>query len=81
MLILQGGADRQVTANQAEELAVAFRTGGNRDVAVHVFPHLNHLFLNDADGNPDGYAALPSKALPPEVLGDIAQWLAEHLRS
>ncbi|HEY7530623.1 MAG TPA: alpha/beta fold hydrolase [Gemmatimonadota bacterium] len=78
-LILQGGTDRQVSPNQAEELAIAMRASGNRDITVRVFPYLNHLFLNDADGDPDGYPDLPSKALPPEVLSEVAEWLRSHL--
>jgi alpha-beta hydrolase superfamily lysophospholipase len=80
-LILQGGTDRQVSPNQAQELAIAMRASGNRDVTVRVFPYLNHLFLNDADGDPDGYPDLPSKALPPEVLSEVAGWLRTHLAS
>lgn len=79
VLILQGDNDRQVTANQAAELAVAFRAGGNRDVAIRVFPHLNHLFLEDEDGDPEKYSSLTSKSLPPSLLGEITSWTAGHL--
>jgi hypothetical protein len=79
VLILQGGTDRQVSANQAHELGVAFRAGGNRDVTVRVFPHLNHLFLEDEDGDPEKYAALSSKVLLPTVLGEITTWVGRHL--
>lgn len=79
VLILQGETDRQVTPNQAEELAVALRAGGNHDVTVRVFPQLNHLFLDDSDGDPEGYADLPSKSIPPEVLAAISDWLPQRL--
>jgi alpha-beta hydrolase superfamily lysophospholipase len=79
VLILQGGTDRQVAPHQADELAVAFRSGGNQDVTVRVFENLNHLFLEDADGDPERYGNLRSKSLPPGVLAAIADWVAGHL--
>ena len=80
VLILQGATDRQVTPEQANELAQAFRAGGNRDVTVKFFPSTDHLFLADPNGNPSGYAKLPSKSVRAEVLGTIADWLATRLR-
>lgn len=81
VLVLAGAADRQVTAEQADELGAAIRDAGNGDVTVRVFPGLNHLFLADADGtaDPARYAALPDKRVPPEVIGVLADWLAERL--
>ncbi|HET7584578.1 MAG TPA: alpha/beta fold hydrolase [Gemmatimonadaceae bacterium] len=78
VLILQGGHDVQVTPDQAPELAAAFRAGGNTHVTMHVFPTLNHLFLEDPQGETE-YAALPSKTVPPVVLGMIADWLVATL--
>jgi alpha-beta hydrolase superfamily lysophospholipase len=80
VLILQGATDRQVTPEQGPELANAFRSGGNRDVTLKVFPSTNHLFLKDSFGNPSGYGALASKSVRAEVLGTIADWLATTLR-
>jgi uncharacterized protein len=80
VLILQGATDRQVTPEQGPELAAAFRSGGNRDVTLKVFPSTNHLFLMDPFGNPSGYAALASKSVRADVLGTIADWLATKLR-
>lgn len=80
VLILQGQNDMQVTADQAPELAAAFRAGGNRDVTVRVFPGLNHLMVPDPVGLPAGYARLPSGNVAPEVLGTLADWLAAKLR-
>ena len=79
VLILQGATDQQVTPEQADTLAAAFRAGGDRDVTVRVFPATDHLFLADPSGAPAGYAALPSKAVRPEVLGAVAGWLAARL--
>jgi hypothetical protein len=78
VLILHGETDRQVAPNQAEELAVALRAGGNRDVSIRIFPHLNHLFLPDDDGDPEKYAGLSSKSLPPSVLAEISIWTVRH---
>jgi dienelactone hydrolase len=80
VLIVQGANDRQVTADQAEELGAALRQGGNRDVTVRVFPDANHLLVRDPDGTPAGYASLPSRQVLPEILGTIADWLAAKLR-
>jgi len=80
VLILQGATDRQVTPEQAVELATAFRSGGDNDVTMKAFPSTDHLFLADPVGNPSGYATLPSKNVRVEVLGTIADWLATHLR-
>lgn len=81
VLVLQGATDRQVTAEQAEELAAAVRAGGNPDVTVRILPGINHLFLLDPAGTADvaAYAALPDKAVPPQVLGPLADWLAARL--
>jgi len=80
VLILQGATDQQVTPAQAPELAAAFRSGGNRDVAMKIFPSTDHLFLADPVGNPGGYASLPSKQLRREVLGTMADWLVAHMK-
>lgn len=82
VLVLHGATDRQVTPDQAPELETAIRAGGNRDVTVRVFPALNHLFLSDAEGtaDPARYARLPEKRVPAEVLGSLADWLAQRLR-
>jgi dienelactone hydrolase len=79
VLILQGATDRQVTADQAPEIEAALRAGGNTAVTRRVFPDVNHLFLRDPSGYPEGYQRLPSKAVAPEVLGALADWLAGTL--
>ncbi len=69
-----------MTPEQADTLAAAFRGGGDPDVTLEKYPDTDHLFLADSSGIPSGYAALPSHAVRPEVLGTIADWLAEHLK-
>jgi alpha-beta hydrolase superfamily lysophospholipase len=80
VLVLQGATDRQVTAEQATELAGAFKAAGNRDVTLRVLPATNHLFLPDTNGDPAGYPALAVHAIPSATLGIIADWLVARLR-
>jgi hypothetical protein len=79
VLLLQGETDRQVSAEQVDTLAAAFRAAGNTDVTVKRLPATNHLFLSDPSGDPGGYANLPSGEVPRETLGLIADWLASRL--
>lgn len=80
-LILQGATDRQVTAEQAEGLERALHAGGNRRVTRHVFPQANHLFVQDADGSPEGYATLPNPRVRSDVLAVLTAWLRTTLRT
>ncbi|MBK6424057.1 MAG: alpha/beta fold hydrolase [Gemmatimonadetes bacterium] len=81
VLILQGALDRQVTAGQADSLAAAIRSSGNRKVEVRVFPGLNHLFLpSPTDGSPAEYTALGDARIPDEVLNTLTSWLVATLR-
>lgn len=44
-------------------------------------PDLNHLFVHDPDGFPGNYAKLPPPiVMQADVLGMIADWLAQRLR-
>lgn len=79
VLILNGGTDQQVTPEQAEELAAAIRSSGNRDVTVRVFPDLNHLFIYDQVGSPLGYGRLTRSAVEPVVVGTVVEWLVQRL--
>jgi uncharacterized protein len=79
VLILHGETDRQVTVEQAEVLATAFREGGNPDVTVRVFPDINHLMLHDPHGAPSGYASLDARTVARVVLGTLADWTADRL--
>lgn len=80
VLILQGETDQQVTPEQADTLAAAFRAGGDRDVTVRKFPATDHLFLADSVGDTSRYGMLTTRTVRPEVLGALADWLAAHLR-
>jgi uncharacterized protein len=79
VLVLHGGTDLQVPAEQAAELGAALRKAGNPDVTVRVFPGINHLLLPDPDGHPAGYVRLADRNVAPAVLGALADWLADRL--
>ena len=80
VLILQGETDRQVTADQAEELAAAIRSGGNTNVTVHLFPEANHLFVQDPIGSPTGYPQLPEGRIRNDVIIVLVGWLSDILK-
>ena len=80
VLILQGLTDTQVSPEQADTLAVAFRKGGNKDVTLRTFPATNHLFVPDTSGKFTGYTSLKDPKVRPAVLGAIADWSARVLR-
>jgi uncharacterized protein len=79
VLVLHGETDRQVTVDQAEELAGAFRAAGNPDVTVRTFPDVNHLLLRDPDGSPGDYVRLTERSVAPEVLDALVEWLMARL--
>ncbi|MGH7671054.1 MAG: alpha/beta hydrolase family protein [Gemmatimonadaceae bacterium] len=80
VLILQGETDQQVTPEQADTLAAAFRAGGDRDVTVRKFPDTDHLFLADSVGDPARYGMVATRTVRPAVLGALADWLVARLR-
>ena len=80
VLILQGLTDTQVSPEQADTLAAAFRNGGNKDVTLRKFPATNHLFVPDTSGNFAGYTSLKDPRVRPSVLGALADWAARVLR-
>ena len=75
MLLLQGGRDYQVTV--VDDLAL-WEQGlrGRENVSIRVYPADNHLFLPGS--GPSTPAELePAQHLDPDVITDIAVWLAE----
>jgi len=80
VLIVQGATDRQITADQAPEWEAAFKAAGNRDVTMRIFAEANHLLVQDPVGAAGGYAALPSKAVRPDILGAVLRWVQERMR-
>ena len=80
VLIVQGATDTQVNPDQAEELAGAFRSGGNHDVTVRVLPEINHLMVHDPNGSFADYGKLQSLSVSPVVLAEVGDWLERQLR-
>ena len=80
VLILQGSTDRAVSPEDSVRLERAIRDGGNRRVARHLFPGVNHHFQRDPIGAREGYDHLPTQDLAPEVLDTLCTWLPAALR-
>lgn len=80
ILILQGALDRQITAEQAQMLEQAARGAGNKDVSVHVFPNLNHLFLPAKTGAFSEYSSLETSTVGDDVLKILGDWLEARLK-
>lgn len=80
ILILQGELDRQVTADQATALQKAALEAGHKDVTVHIFPKLNHLFLFAKTGSFTEYPFLSTSTIGDDVLNILGVWLQEELR-
>jgi dipeptidyl aminopeptidase/acylaminoacyl peptidase len=80
ILILQGAIDRQITAEQTPMIEQAAHTAGNKDVTVHVFPNLNHLFLPAKTGAFDEYTHLETTVIPDDVLKTLGDWLEAKLK-
>ena len=77
MLILQGGRDYQVTAEEFEKWKAAL--GARRDVTFHSYPQLNHLFIAGAGPSlPAEY--LVAGHVAEEVVRDIANWIQAQRR-
>ena len=76
MLILQGGRDYQVTAEDLENWKKAL--GGRKDVEFHLYPKLNHLFF-EGEGiiTPLEYMQKHG-SVAPYVIDDIANWIADR---
>lgn len=81
VLLLHGENDRQVPVEQAAELAAVLRTrvvaSGARPAEVRVqrFPSTDHLFLEDHDGDPQGYVRLLDRTVRPSVVQAVSAWL------
>lgn len=78
-LILNGATDQQVRPEEARLLEAAMKAGGNTRVTVRILPDLNHFFIHDPSGHPEGYATLRSAKVDRETLGIVADWLVTTL--
>ena len=78
VLAIQGGLDLQVDAEQnLPQVRAALSEGGNRDVTIHRFPGLNHLFQSAGSGAPSEYFQI-DETLAPQVLDLISRWIVER---
>jgi uncharacterized protein len=81
ILVLHGALDRQVAADQAGMIEQAARAAGNKDVTVHVFPNLNHLFLPAKTGAFNEYSTLETSVVGDDVLKPLGDWLEAKLKA
>jgi fermentation-respiration switch protein FrsA (DUF1100 family) len=73
MLVLQGGRDYQVT--RADFAGWQQALGDRKNVTLKLYDNLNHLFAaGQGMATPDEYGH--PMHIAPEVIGDIATWVA-----
>jgi pimeloyl-ACP methyl ester carboxylesterase len=78
VLALNGEKDLQVPCKEnLEEIAKALKAGGNTQVTIKAFPHLNHLFQKCQTGSVSEYVKI-EETMNPEVLQTIAAWILER---
>lgn len=80
ILILQGDLDQQVIRTNAGILVDQARGAGNRQVEVHYYPTLNHLFLPSKTGDGSEYSSLTVQEIPADVIDTLTSWLVKTLR-
>ena len=75
LLVLQGLRDYQVTADQLDDWLEAL--GPRSELTVKRYEGLNHLFLR-GEGPPSPADYRKPGNVDPEVISDIAEWIAKH---
>ena len=75
LLVLQGLRDYQVTPAQLDDWLAAL--GPRANLEVHRYEGLNHLFLRGA-GPPSPADYNHAGQVDPQVIADIAGWIAKH---
>jgi len=81
VLILAGANEQQAVPAQAAAQETVFQEGGNTDVTARFLPDLNHLFVHNLDGFPQGYTKLPAPVVMDQgALDLIADWLSPRLK-
>lgn len=72
LFVAQGGRDYQVSCEDFDQWQKALV--GQKDVALRLYPDLNHLFMaGQGKSKPDEYA-VPGHVCA-EVISDIATWI------
>lgn len=77
-LIINGGKDAQVPAEQNVNGLLKAMTSNPAQVSHQIFPNLNHMFQPATTGATDEYAKI-EQTVAPEVLKTIHQWLKQQL--
>lgn len=77
VLVLNGGLDRQVPAENLDAIVAALKSGGNQRVVSTIFPALNHLFQTASTGRDDEYARI-DETLAPTALERIARFVKQQ---
>lgn len=74
VLILQGDRDVLVQKYHAEALTAELKKAGNKNVALHIFPYLTHMFTTFPYNNPDPKALSKSETVSDEFLEALKDW-------
>lgn len=75
VLALFGEKDLQVAASiNSKALVAGLKKAGNKDVKVHTFDGLNHLFQHSDTGSPSEYGVI-EETFAPEALEMIGEWI------
>ena len=77
VLAVNGEKDLQVPAKEnLPAIEKALKKGGNRNVTIHEFPGLNHLFQECKTGSPSEYASI-EQTFSPVVMEEVAKWILQ----
>jgi len=80
ILILHGAVDRETPPSNGDKLEQIGRARKNAPPAATrkvLVPGVNHLLLAAQTGDPDEYDTLPSRAIAPDVITAIVDWLSQ----
>ncbi|UYQ94222.1 alpha/beta fold hydrolase [Chitinophaga horti] len=78
VLAINGEKDIQVSAKEnIEGWSSGLKKAGNKDVTVHIFPGLNHLFQQCKTCDVQEYAML-EQTISPEVLEMMTKWIQQR---
>ncbi len=79
VLALNGEKDLQVPCEvNLAAIGEALKKGGNKNVTIHAFPDLNHLFQHCKTGLMEEYGKI-EETFSPEVLKIMSSWIHEIL--
>jgi dienelactone hydrolase len=78
VLVVQGGKDLQVPAEDAELVRKGLVAGKNPKVKVIVYPNLNHVFAESHGGSLAEYSD-PRATIDPTFVGDTVSFFAQAL--